>query len=146
MQKPDGAGANPMLDQIRRTQALAHAEWEALERIIDIQSDGMRRLMKLHNGLGKSQQHRGHGAASALAAPWSAFYQQAFSNAMEASVISMDTIAGIHAEMLKTSHEIIPLLQHEFTESFKDVSRAMSSIPAMSMPAATAKSDHQKSA
>jgi len=137
MEKQENTFINPVIQQLKCTQALAHAEWETVQRIIDIQSEGIRRLMTLPNGFAKL--HDGNGRSPKYAAAhWSGLYQQAFSNAVEASAISMDMLSEIHAEMLKTSHQIMPMIQRELVESVDQVSRAMAAIPALTSQVAAA--------
>lgn len=141
MHKSENTAANTIVEQMQRTQALARAEWESAQRIFDIQSTGLRRLFELHDGRTKHrEQHTQHAALTNLASPWTGLYQQAITNAMEASAISMDTLAGIQAEMVRNSHEVLPLFQRELMDGMAKLSHAMETIPTVSPPSATTSS------
>lgn len=139
MHKTETAANHPIVEHMARTQALARVEWEAAQRIFDIQSAALRRLMALSDGAGKHREHAPHSAMAGLAGPWAGLYQQTFTKAMEASTISMNTLAQIQAEMINSSHEMLPLLQRELLDGIEQLSRAMTSIPMATAPARHAK-------
>ncbi|QID16817.1 hypothetical protein G3580_03690 [Nitrogeniibacter mangrovi] len=141
MQKTETTTPHPIIEHMERTQALACAEWDAAQRILDIQSAALRRLMALPNGKGAHRAPAAPGGMADLAAPWAGLYQQAIDTAMEASAISMDTLAQIQNEMVNCSHEILPLFQRGVADGVERLSRAMASLPAVTAPAR-----HDKSA
>ncbi len=128
MHKTETNPTHPFIQHMALTQELARAEWEAAQRIFDIQSAGLRRLMGLHNGMGKrgGSARASHSHASD---PWNSLYQQAMTNAMEISTISMDTLAEIQNEMTKSAHEIFPLFKRELLDGVEQISRTIASIP-----------------
>ncbi|MBR0565659.1 hypothetical protein J5J83_05950 [Azoarcus sp. L1K30] len=131
---------HPIIQQMALTQALARAEWDAAQRILNIHHAGVRRLMNLPSGLGKNEKYTARGDIAELTGWWADLYRQSIANTMEVSAISMSTLSEIQTVIIKSSHEIIPLLQGEWRDEVEHLSRAMAStMPAGFMPAHHAK-------
>lgn len=107
---------------------IVQAEWQTAQRIVSIQTAALRRIAELQvhatQGAGKSRV----GADATPFAPFGAMALGALQTWLEASVISLESLADIQEELLKNTREVFPLLRSEVLGSVDQMSSTFASV------------------